>query len=345
MTGLTATELEGIASVLASEGVKVDGPLSSALIAGGRSNLTFRIEDAQSSWVLRTPPRQGRTPSAHDVGREFRVTRALSGTEVPVPRAIALCEDESLLGGPFAVWEFVDGRTVQSLKDLSALDDETVTAVTGRLIEALAALHSVDHAAAGLERFGRPDGYADRQIRRWWGQWELIGSHWPDLQRPAAELHARLSGSVPSQPHTRVVHGDFRIDNTILRLAGAPAIAAIVDWELATLGDPVADVALMCAYRHPAFDLIVGEPSAWTSDRLLDTDGLATAYEGAGGVPLDHWDFHLALAYFKLSVIAAGIDHRQRAGGGSGAGFETAGESVPLFLEAGLGVTPAGPAA
>lgn len=138
------------------------------------------------------------------------------------------------------------------------------------------------------------------------------------------------------------MHGDFRIDNAILTLANDdgprrdPDVAAVVDWELSTLGDPVADVAMMCAYRDPVFDLIIGEPSAWTSPRIPDVPALAHAYLAAGGAPLRHWDFHLALAYFKIAVIAAGIAHRARVGAATGPGFDSAGESVATYLDLGL---------
>jgi aminoglycoside phosphotransferase (APT) family kinase protein len=328
-------ELGKIAGVMSGAGAAPAGPLRATPISGGRSNLTVRLEDGSSRWVLRTPPRAGRTPSAHDVAREFRVTAALGRAGIPVPRAVALCEDESLIGGPFAVAEFVPGRTIQTRAELAAIDDRALTAVTPQLITTLAALHRVDHVEAGLQRFGRPDGYAGRQLRRWSGQWELVGA---DALRPqAARLISRLGELVPGQRATAVVHGDFRIDNTILDLTGPePRVAAVVDWELSTIGDPVADVAMMCAYRHPVFDLIVGEPSAWTSDRLPDVESLAGTYEAAGGAALGDWEFHLALAYFKIGVIAAGIDHRRDVGAATGKGFDTAGESVPTYLDLAL---------
>ena len=335
MTTLADHELFAIADFLRASDVKVAGPLRAERIAGGRSNLTFRIEDGSSRWVLRMPPRAGRTPSAHDVAREFRVTHALAATDVPVAPAVALCENESIIGMPFAVAEFVDGVVIQSQADLAKLDDRAVAAVTTQLLHSLAALHSVDHVAVGLERFGRPDGYAERQIKRWAGQWSLVGDYDRSVRAAASELCTRLSSAIPTQATTGIVHGDFRIDNTLLML-DEPAVAAVVDWELSTIGDPVADVAMMCAYRHPAFDRIVGEASAWTSVRLPDSDGLATAYESAGGVRLADFDFHLALAYFKIAIIAAGIDHRYRAGVGAGPGFDSAGLAVADFLTAGL---------
>jgi aminoglycoside phosphotransferase (APT) family kinase protein len=338
MTALSSEELTSLATFLRGQGVDVAAPLRASLIAGGRSNVTIRLEDGVSRWVLRMPPRAGRTPSAHDVAREFRVTRALGAAGVPVPPAVALCEDESVLGAPFAVAGFIEGRTVQSRAEFDALDDTMASLVCSRLLEVLAALHRVDHVAVGLERFGRPDAYAARQMKRWSGQWELVGDYDADTRAAAGELAIRLSSSIPDQPSTGIVHGDYRIDNTLLRLGESPVVAAVVDWELSTIGDPVADVAMMCAYRHPAFDLIVGKPSAWTSSRLPSPDGLAAAYEAAGGVPLIHWTFHLALAYYKVAVIAAGIDHRYRAGVGAGPGFAEAGRAVPEFLAAGLSV-------
>ena len=149
------------------------------------------------------------------------------------------------------------------------------------------------------------------------------------------ELSAQLRDSVPEQRSTGIVHGDYRIDNTLLDLYSPPSarIAAVVDWELSTLGDPVADVAMMCAYRDPTFDLIIGEEGAWTSSRLPGPVELAGSYEAAGGVRLTAWNFHLALAYFKIGVIAAGIDHRVRAGATAGRGFDTAGDAVAPYLE------------
>lgn len=339
MSELSSGELDGVAKVLADAGVQLAGPLRARLIAGGRSNLTFHLTDGTAQWVLRTPPRAGRTPSAHDVAREYRVTRALAGAGVPVPPAVALCEDESVIGGPFAVAGFVDGRTVQSREELDQLSDPLVATTVTRLVEALAALHRVDHVAVGLADFGRPDGYAARQLRRWSGQWPLVTSGDPAVDAQAEALAARLGARVPEQRAVAVVHGDYRIDNTLLRFGCDDVqVAAIVDWELSTIGDPVADVALMCVYRHPALDHILGAHSAWTSDRIPAVDQLASAYEAAGGVALSDWDFHLGLAYYKLAVIAAGIDHRYRAGVGSGAGFATSALAVPLLLEAGLDV-------
>lgn len=320
-----------MAAALTQAGEPPVGPLTASLIAGGRSNLTYLLSDTSRRWVLRTPPRHGRTPSAHDVAREHRVTAALRATDVPVPRPVVLVEDEAVLGGPFAVAEHVAGRTVQTQDTLDALDDAAVAQVVSGLLDCLVALHRTDHVAIGLERFGRPDGYAERQLRRWAGQWELVAA--PALVDRGRELAARLAHRLPRQRAVSVVHGDFRIDNALLDLAEGARVAAVVDWELATIGDPIADVAMTCAYRHPAFNLVVGEPSAWTSDRLPDPQELAAEYGRRGGAELVDWEGHRALACFKVAVIAAGIDHRRRAGSGSGPGFDTAGEAVPAYLD------------
>jgi aminoglycoside phosphotransferase (APT) family kinase protein len=287
--------------------------------------------------VLRTPPRQGRTPSAHDVTREFAVTRALAGTAVPVAHPVLLCEDESVLGVPFLLTRFVQGVPVQSRTELDKLDRDTVTEMVDALLDALAALHSVDHTAVGLADFGRAAGYAQRQIRRWTRQWTHVGD--PELTPLAEELSKRLAGIDFAQDSTGIVHGDYRIDNTLIEFGErncAVRINAIVDWELSTIGDPTADVAMMCVYRHPALDLVLGFPSAWASPGLPGADALAAAYERSSGRSLRQWDAHMALGYFKLAVIAAGIDHRYRAGAVHGAGFDKAATAVQTLLEAGL---------
>ncbi len=338
MSHLTRSELSAITDVLARAGVELAGPLRSRLIAGGKSNLTFELADGATQWVLRTPPRAGRTPSAHDVVREYRVTRALHATGFPVPAAVAVHEDDDLIGGPFAVWKFVPGRTVQSAEQLHELSNAQVAATVSALMQTLASLHALDYRSVGLGSFGRPDGYAARQVKRWAGQWAIVGAHFDEATRDAA---MRLGGSIgdrlPRQHSTGIVHGDYRIDNTLLRFLDSEArVVAVLDWELSTIGDPVADVAMMCVYRHPAFDLIVGAPSAWASDRIPGAADLAQAYENAGGVRLVDFERQLALAYFKLAVIGAGIAHRHQAGATHGEGFATAGHAVRPLLEAGL---------
>lgn len=331
---LSRIELDAVANRLTEAGVALADRLESTLIAGGRSNLTYAITDGSVRWVLRTPPRTGRTASAHDVAREYRVTAALSGTDVPVADAVLLCEDEGVIGVPFTVSGFVNGVAIRTQADLAVYNGTRLNTVVDSLLETLAALHSVDYAAVGLETFGRPDGYASRQLRRWSAQWATVGED--RLNGLAMDVISRLNAAVSEQRFTSIVHGDYRIDNTLLATpadADADRVAAVVDWELSTIGDPIADVAMMCAYRHEPFDLVVGAPSAWTSASLPVAEDLAARYEKAGGVRLENWDFHHGLACLKIAVISAGIDHRRRAGSGSGAGFETAGQAVEPYLE------------
>ncbi|WP_435769653.1 phosphotransferase family protein [Nocardioides sp. SYSU DS0651] len=263
MTELSADELRVVAERMSAAGVPVAGPLMASPIAGGRSNLTYVVSDGASRWVLRTPPRTGRTASAHDVAREHRVTAALMATDVPVAPAVLLCDDEDVLGVPFTVSGFVDGVGVRTQADLASYDDDALVVVVDSLLETLAALHRVDHEAIGLTKFGRPDGYAARQLRRWSGQWETVGTE--ALGPLAAEVLRGLDADLPEQRAVSVVHGDYRVDNALIGAPGAPGqgeVAAVVDWELSTIGDPVADVAMMCAYRDEAFDLVIGAPSA-----------------------------------------------------------------------------------
>ncbi len=328
---LTEQELAHVAEALSAAGEDVAGPLTLTLLTGGRSNLTARIDDGATAWVLRMPPRAGRTPSAHDVVREYRIATGLHGTGVPVARPVLSHEDEEALGAPYVVFGFVEGRTVRSRDDLAALSDAEVDGAVTAMLGVLADLHRVDHEAV-LPGFGRPGHYAERQLRRWSGQWERVGV--PELDAQAQDVVRRLAARLPRQQSTSLVHGDYRIDNVLLGgLPGAPHVAAVVDWELSTTGDPVADVAVMCAYRDAGLDLVLGEDAAWASERLPTVDALAERYAGAGGVELADWDQHLALAYYKIGVIAAGIEFRRRQGVDPDGRSASAGLSVPGYLD------------
>jgi len=209
--------------------------------------------------------------------------------------------------------DFVPGRVVRSRTELGELGGPAeITGCVDNLIRVLADLHAIDPNAVGLGDFGKPIGYLDRQVRRWGAQWEYV--RLPDDPRDSdvERLHERLSQSVPTQVRTSIVHGDYRIDNTILDAHDPSVVRAVVDWEMSTLGDPLSDAALMCVYRDPAMDLIIDAQAAWTSPLLPTADELAQRYSVASGYPLEHWGFYMALGYFKLAVIAAGIDFRIR---------------------------------
>ncbi|MGY1632031.1 phosphotransferase family protein [Geodermatophilus sp. SYSU D01186] len=339
MSGLPGLDLDALAAHLAAHGVQPAGPLTAELIAGGRSNLTYAVTDGASRWVVRRPPLAGLTASAHDMVREHRVTSALQGTAVPVARPVSLCEDESVLGAPFTVVEWVDGVVVRDREDLAALSDDALARTTTGLVDVLVALHAVDVDAVGLAGFGRPEGFLTRQVALWRRQWDSVHTReFPDLER----LHALLADRVPARSEVAVVHGDYRIDNAILDRDDPGTVRAVVDWELSTLGDPLTDVALMCVYRHPALDVVLGIPAAWTSPRLPAPDALAEAYTRSSGRALGDWPFYLGLAHLKLAVIAEGIAHRAHAGADAGRDARRAADAVPGLVAAGLDALGAG---
>lgn len=337
MTELSPTELDRLSRFLSDAGETVGSPLCATVLTGGRSNLTYRLDDGRSAWVMRRPPHSGVIESAHDVVREYRVVEALQGSDVPVARAVACDPAGEVLGAPCAVVSFVVGFAARSQEDVAQWDDSTFAACANGLVTALAALHSVDPDAVGLEGFGRRDGYAARQIRRWSGQWEKMGAG--DVR--ADRLLAWLGKRVPDQSRSAVVHGDYRVDNVLLDRADPGRVLAVVDWELSTLGDPVADVATMCAYGHPAFDLVLGIRAACTSPRFPSVDELRGRYSEHAGTDLPGFEFYLALAFYKLAVIAQGISFRHERGVTVGEEYEGVIASVPLLLEAGLEVSDA----
>ena len=315
MTDLEGLDLAALDRHLRAEGVARSGELRAELIAGGRSNLTFLVGDDASQWVLRRPPLHGLTPSAHDMAREYKVVAALSDTAVPVARAVTMRNDDSVLGAPFQMVEYVDGRVVRHTAQLEALGDAaTIESCVDALITVLADLHSVDPDAVGLADFGKPSGYLERQVRRWGSQWDLVKKSDDPCDADVRRLHEKLSQAMPAQSRTSIVHGDYRIDNTILDAEDATKVIAVLDWEMSTLGDPLSDAALMCVYRHPTFHLVHAD-AAWASELIPPADALAEKYSRAAGQNLDHWDFYMALAYFKLAIIGAGIAYRSREAG------------------------------
>ncbi|MFI5719507.1 phosphotransferase family protein [Nocardia sp. NPDC051750] len=330
---LPGMDVEALERFLREQGVEVRGALRVELISGGRSNLTFAASDDVSRWVVRRPPVAGLTPSAHDMAREYTVTDALQQSAVPVAKTIAFDAEGTALGAPMTVVEFVDGAVIRDQDDLATLSDEQVDAAAAELVRVLAELHAVDPAAVGLGEFGRPEGFLTRQVRLWASQWERVKTR---EVADVATLHAALSEAVPRESAAAIVHGDFRIDNTILDSADPGRVRAVVDWELSTLGDPLTDAALMCVYRSPVFDLVLGTRAAWTSDRMPTPEALAHSYASASGRDLGNWGFYLALANFKLGVIGEGIAHRARRGSDAGSAAERAAEATPEFMAAGL---------
>jgi aminoglycoside phosphotransferase (APT) family kinase protein len=326
-------DLDAVAGFFAAH-VPGAGRLAGAeLVSGGRSNLTYLLTDGRSRWILRRPPLGGLTPSAHDMAREYRVVAALGGSGVPVAPAVALCGDPAVLGVPFSVVGYVPGEVLRTRQDLGRYPDEAVTRCGFALVDTLAALHAVPFAEVGLAQFGRPQGYLGRQVRRWHDQWARVATRpLPDVD----VLHARLAGQVPPESGASIVHGDFRIDNVILDPGDLTTVRAVVDWEMATLGDPLADLALHLVYRDAAFGPVVLGAAAAVSGRLPSPRALAGRYAAASGRDLGRLDYYLALGYFKIAVIAEGIHARHLAGQTVGEGFASVGAAVPELAAAGL---------
>jgi aminoglycoside phosphotransferase (APT) family kinase protein len=329
---LASAELARVADLLSGAGEPVAGPLSAALIMGGKSNLTYRLGDGSSSWVLRRPPQAGLTPSAHDMGREYRVCAALHGTEVPVARPVVHDREGSALGAEATVFEFVEGVVARSRDDIATWISAEFERSVEALVDVLVRLHALDPDEIGLGAFARRDGHAERQLSRWAAQWRSMGIDRPDATR----LRSLLEAKVPQQSRVSLVHGDFRIDNVLLDRADPGRILAVVDWELSTLGDPHSDLALMAAYRHPRLDAVLGLPAAWTSGRFPEPDSLRSLYESTSGSTVPSWGFHLGLAYYKLAGITEGIAHRERLGASSGSDVAALDDAVGAFLDAGL---------
>lgn len=333
---LDGLDLAALDRHLKAEGIPRTGELRAELISGGRSNLTFLVSDDASKWVLRRPPLHGLTPSAHDMAREYRVVAALADTPVPVARAVTMSNDDSVLGAPFQVVEHVAGRVVRTAEQLEALGGkETISNCVDALVRVLADLHAVDPEAVGLGDFGKPAGYLERQVRRWGSQWELVRPPDDPCDADVQRLHSALGQAIPQHARSSIVHGDYRIDNTILDSDDPTNVRAVLDWEMSTLGDPISDAALMCVYRDPVFNLILQMDAAWSSPLMPSADDLAQRYSAASGQPLAHWDFYMALAYFKVAIIAAGIAYRARMAGFS-EGATRVGEAVAPLIAAGL---------
>jgi aminoglycoside phosphotransferase (APT) family kinase protein len=335
-TSLEGLDLDALDRHLRDVGIPRQGELRAELISGGRSNLTFLVADDASHWVLRRPPLHGLTPSAHDMAREYKVVAALQDTPVPVARAVTMRNDDTVLGAPFQMVQYVPGRVVRYADELEALGDtDAISDCVDALIRVLADLHAVDPDAVGLGDFGKPTGYLERQVRRWGSQWELVRRDNDRCDADVKRLHSALAEAIPQQSRSSIVHGDYRIDNTMLDFDDATKVLAVLDWEMSTLGDPLSDAALMCVYRHPMFNLIHAS-SAWASPSMPEADDLANRYSLATGQALDNWDFYMALGYFKVAIIAAGIAFRARVGGGVAADTDAVDDAVAPLVAAGL---------
>jgi aminoglycoside phosphotransferase (APT) family kinase protein len=304
------------------------GSLVGERIAGGMSNLTYRLTDGTTVWALRRPPLGHALPTAHDMSREFRILSALHGTEVPVARPVVLCEEPEVLGAQFYLMDFVEGIVLDKPETLATLTDETAQLACERLVDTLLALHDLDPHELGLADFGRPHGFLERQLRRWGQQWSASKTQ----ERPEIDvIWQRLGELLPEQSRAGIVHGDYRLTNVIYR-DDAREIAAVVDWEMTTLGDPLTDLGLLVVYQNLATQGSFLNPVASKDVGFLTSDELVARYAEGTNRDVGQLGWYVALGYVKLAVIAEGIHHRFLEGKTVGEGFDNVGRWVPVLL-------------
>jgi aminoglycoside phosphotransferase (APT) family kinase protein len=291
-------------------------PLAFSLIAGGRSNPTFEVSDADGRrWILRRPPLSHVLPSAHDMSREFRIIKALGSTDVPVPIVVGLCTDETVNQAPFYVMEFVEGHILRRDDEVERAFDPGRRDVLGlSLADTLATLHAVDPDEIGLGDLARKEGYIGRQLRRWSQQFRDTIDGANDYDEDVERLAAELGQRIPDQVHSTIVHGDYRLDNTVVTDAGS--IRAVLDWELCTLGDPLADVGQLLVYWVDGPTALSATASA--APGMASPESILERYADQSARDVSSVPFYQAFAQWKLGCILQGVYHRYRSGAGSG---------------------------
>lgn len=305
--------LEPLEAFLDGQGLG-SGPIETEPIGDGHSNATFLLRRDGLEAVLRRPPRPPLPPGAHDTIREARILQGLAGTAVPVPGVLALCESPDVIGAPFVVMDYVEGCMLSDRLPPALDDTERRRGIGEALVDALVAVHSVDPDAAGLDWVGRRGGYLERQLRRFSGSWEANRTRELPVM---GELEAQLRARMPSREQVALVHGDFRLGNTIFDTHAPARVLAMLDWEMSTIGDPLADLGYMCATwtdrrdaARPSFHLspVTG------SEGFLTRDDLVARYERASGRAVEHLPWYTALAFWKSAVFMEGNYRRAVAG-------------------------------
>ena len=296
--------VEAVSAWLAAN---IDGavaPFEFTLIAGGRSNLTFRVVGADgTAFVLRRPPLGHVLATAHDMAREHRIISAVGRTGVPVPRALGLCTDTSVNDAPFYVMSWVDGVVLDSPEKAVALDPSLRVAASEHLIDVLADLHDVDIDAVGLGDLAKREGYVERQVKRWSTQWEQSKT------RELAEIDEvarRLRDRLPTQQGVAIAHGDYRFGNCLTDV-GAGRVAAVLDWELCTLGDPLADVGYLGVYWYTGDTAMARANDPTPAGGFASYDQLLQRYAARTGRDLSGIDYYVAFSCWRLAVISEGV--------------------------------------
>jgi aminoglycoside phosphotransferase (APT) family kinase protein len=301
-------ELERVTAWLEEAGAPVRGPLTMRLIAGGLSNLTYALTDAAGSrWVLRRPPHSA-LPSAHNVAREARIMAALAGSSVPVPHVVGIETDSEVLGAAFFVMDFVDGSVVATHEDGPGLSVGARGVASADLVDVLAAVHTVNVDAVGLGDLGPRADYLPRQLRRWQRQFAASTRREVPL---IEEIHGYLVTHQPPQRRTGLVHGDFRMGNVLVDPQGS--VRAVLDWELAALGDTMADLGwLLATWRED------GEPELYPSPSghpgFLSRAEMASRYAAATGADVSDLPYYVAFSLWRLACIHEGIYARYSSG-------------------------------
>jgi aminoglycoside phosphotransferase (APT) family kinase protein len=323
-----------LATYLAANLPGFSGDMTLRQFQGGQSNPTFLVEANERRWVLRKKPPGKLLPSAHMVEREYRVIRALADTDVPVAPAPLLCEDPAIIGTPFYVMEFVDGRVFTD-PALPGMKPQERAAIYDAMNDTLAGLHKVDWKAVGLGDFGRPDNYVARQIARWSKQYEASKTgDIPEMDR----LIAWLPQNVPPRDETTLAHGDFRLGNMIFHPA-EPRVVAVLDWELSTLGHPLSDLAYNCMLYHLPADLPTVRGFGDVDLGMLgipDEHAYVDAYvRRTSRDPGADWPFFLAFSFFRYAAIVQGVYARALQGNASSATGEQLGRTAPRLAAIG----------
>ena len=298
---------------------ELEPPLTFTLIAGGRSNLTFRVEDAAGhAWALRRPPLHHVLPTAHDMSREYRLMHSLGPAGIPVPVTVGLCTDEDVNDRPFYVMEFVEGHILRSAPEAEeAFDEPTRRKIGDHMADTLAALHDVEPDDVGLGDLGRHEGYIERQLKRWRGQYDQMQVEGVDHGGLVERVSDDLARRIPKQQRTSVVHGDYRMDNVVLADDGS--VRAILDWEICTLGDPLADLGLLMVYwADPTDQMAVLGLSPTTAKGFSTRAQVLERYGSASDLDISGVGYYVAFGYWKLACILQGVYARYVAGAGAG---------------------------
>jgi aminoglycoside phosphotransferase (APT) family kinase protein len=318
------------------------GPIEAERVGEGHSNVTFLVRRGDDSFVLRRPPRPPLPPSAHDVLREARVLTGVQG-RIRTPAVLAVCDDESILGVPFYVMERVYGTVITS-EIPPALDTaEEHARISDELIRALVELHAVDWRDAGLEGFGKPSGYLDRQLRRFNGLWEINKTRELPLVQQVGDW---LAANKPESPEATIVHGDFRLGNTMFADEAPARLVAIFDWEMATIGDPLADLGYMTATwaeRGEAEQSMFALTTVTRAEGFYLRDELVARYEELSGRSMSDLRWYQALAVWKAVVFMEGNYKRAVAGTTDDSYLLLFEEGVPRLAEAAHAITQAPP--